>query len=188
MRRQTACLPFLVLAACGQEQAAPTLAETPEPAVQDAGPVASPAPEVEPVAEEEEAAQSCLTNPEISAIQWHSCNGPCSVQYGQPGTDLRAIRFDCVDDQLAMAFPIEWPGDGVSEMSVDFADGEQRLGEVIELGDGTNLAITFHPGDPLPARLVQQDAIRFSLEGDPLDIPTGEGKAMLLALVRSCSN
>ncbi len=129
----------------------------------------------------------CLTR-EPEEIQWHTCNGPDSVQYGQPGTDFRAIRFDCMDNHPSIAFPVDWPGEGVSEMAVEFPEGEQRTGEVVVLGDGTNLWVEFQPGDPLPARLVQGDMISFVVDETEYEIPIAGGREMLLTLVRSCMN
>lgn len=128
---------------------------------------------------------SCLTDkPEV--IQWHSCNGPDSVQFGQPGTDLRGVRIDCIEGELSMAFSIPSSDEPRHTVVVDFPNGDQLRGAEIVLGDGLNAAVTFGPDSDLPLVLVAGEYFEFTFEDALYSFPVGEGRHLVTELLAQC--
>lgn len=128
----------------------------------------------------------CLSDPDETAIQWHGCNGPGSVQFGQPWTDLRGFRMDCIAGRISIAFPIDYRENSSANLEVSFAGGETRNGAQEELGDGANAVIEFAAGDFLPMQLVDRASIDLEFDGQKLSLPTEAGRPKLVKLVRNC--
>ena len=128
----------------------------------------------------------CLSVRDFERIQWHACNGPGSVQFGQPGTDLRAFRMDCVEGRIGIAFPIDHDGDEGDPLLAELPDGSTLLGELIWLGDGTNFSAMLDMTDPLVGEIIERKRIDISVDRSAIEVPTIGGQAMMRELVSEC--
>lgn len=120
---------------------------------------------------------------------WHAANGPDSVQYGNPGSDFRALRVDCVNGRLAIGGPASYSAPEGTATFVTFTTpaGRQRRRATIEVaGDGPNFFVPVAADDLALRVLMRGQILRIRHGRETYQVPGRGSAALLRRLIRTC--